>query len=121
MGGISECRVDVLPDGDCVVLAPVGDVGLSDRLLEAITYVRGSGFDDVVVDLRATAVDLATLRMLAKEHVRAVERGQRFAILYGPASAKPPLERLEHSLKQAGGRQGPQPPTLIENAGVGQH
>ncbi len=83
MTGVHVLEIDVNPDGDRVVVAPVGEIDLSTvpQLRAALDEVSDAGFKQIVLDLRGvTFLDSSGLKLILDQHARDVG----FALIAGP-------------------------------------
>jgi anti-sigma B factor antagonist len=88
-------RCDIAPDGDSVVVRPVGELDLA-----TVEYVEGplrelaaSGFRDLVLDLRGlTFLDSTGIALLVRWHRLASQDGIAFGVVPGDERVHRPLE-----------------------------
>lgn len=98
----SECRINVVPDRERVIIAPIGEIDLGnfEVMTQALADLRDSGFTNVVVDLRGVRfMDSTGLHVLWEEHVRAKSNEESFAIIDGPGAVRRLLQLTGLSLR----------------------
>jgi anti-anti-sigma factor len=79
-------RIAVTPEGNRVVVAPVGELDLSTvlPLEEELKELQGRGFREIVLDLRGlTFLDSSGLRLLVNARGHAMETGTTFSLIDG--------------------------------------
>jgi anti-sigma B factor antagonist len=87
----SHFRVDVRNNGRTSVITVSGELDLasSAALEEELVRAAESNAEQVIVDLRELEfMDSTGLSTLVKAHQRAVEAGQRFGVVRGPAQVQ---------------------------------
>jgi anti-anti-sigma factor len=85
--------LEIRPDRSRVVLAIRGEVDLASArdIPAALEELRGTGWDDIVIDMRdVTFIDSTGLAVLIAADERARREGWRLAV----AEGCPPLDRL---------------------------
>ena len=79
-------EIRVQPGREAVYVRPIGELDLpgSRRLSTAIDELVETGFEHIVIDLRAlTFIDCAGVRVLLSRHAAAVREGRRLSLLHG--------------------------------------
>jgi anti-sigma B factor antagonist len=87
--------VKVVPEGERVILAPVGelDMGTVDQVWEQLEQLREAGFDRIVLDLRGlTFMDSSGLHLMVRANQAAAEDGFNFALIDGNDPVKRVLD-----------------------------
>ena len=87
----TDFSVAVHPHRGRVVVAPSGelDIATVGQVERELDDLRGAGFSDIVVDLRAVGfMDSTGLRLLLQEARKAGEDGYRFRLIDGPPNVR---------------------------------